>query len=292
MCLVWHDLALSWSRPSLSLLLSLLSDFGLASLAPPLSLSPPPLPPSLSRLFLLNTNVHPYPPALPLQPHPPHRHRVRARTHIHTHAQFGSPLTTHISGCSKTALQTLLGILIFKNKVSALNIAGPPRNLPLSLTLCHPQLPVTLAPPPASEPVNATLLYSFPPSSSYPVTRSLRHCRAHFMSLCHTPEPKILDRTHEHARTQADTFPAPIPAPTPASWLCDGWCQALHSPSWAPLFTPSRNTCPRSSSENKCFSHLTGMRFLLDALSFPRRASTASGLAVRLANFITSINSK
>lgn len=38
--------------------------------------------------------------------------------------KFGSPLTTHISGCSKTALQTLLGILIFNNKVSPLNMAG------------------------------------------------------------------------------------------------------------------------------------------------------------------------
>ena len=100
------------------------------------------------------------------------------------HTQTTSPLTTHISGCRKTALQTLLGILIFKNKVSALNIAGPPRSLPLSLTLCHPQLPVTLAPLPASEPVNATLLYSFPPSSFYPVTFTQTLSRSlHFATL-------------------------------------------------------------------------------------------------------------
>lgn len=38
--------------------------------------------------------------------------------------KFGSPLTTHITGCTKTSLQTLLGILIFNNQVSALNAAG------------------------------------------------------------------------------------------------------------------------------------------------------------------------
>lgn len=38
--------------------------------------------------------------------------------------KFGSPLTTHISGCTKTSLQTLLGIAIFHNKVTPLNALG------------------------------------------------------------------------------------------------------------------------------------------------------------------------
>ena len=38
--------------------------------------------------------------------------------------KFGSPLTTHIAGSTKTALQTLIGIALFSNKVTPLNAAG------------------------------------------------------------------------------------------------------------------------------------------------------------------------
>jgi len=92
------------------------------------------------------------------RPHPPHHvctietdHDARAHTRKHNdhdaraHTQTTSPLTTHISGCRKTALQTLLGILIFKNKVSALTVARPLHSLPV------PQLsaiPDSLSPSP------------------------------------------------------------------------------------------------------------------------------------------------
>ena len=38
--------------------------------------------------------------------------------------KHGSPLTTHIANCSKSALQTMLGVLIFGNRVTALNLLG------------------------------------------------------------------------------------------------------------------------------------------------------------------------
>lgn len=127
---------------------------------------------------------------------------------VRAHTQTTSPLTTHISGCRKTALQTLLGILIFKNKVSALTVARPLHGLPVphslpSLIPCHPRPPVSFracqrhltpsgpTPPP-------------PPLPPLPDTVGLT-------SLCHTPEPKILNPTHEHARTKddiGDTVPA------------------------------------------------------------------------------------
>ncbi|EKX50954.1 hypothetical protein GUITHDRAFT_66600 [Guillardia theta CCMP2712] len=38
--------------------------------------------------------------------------------------KYGSPLTTHISGCAKTALQTVLSVIIFGNRVSFWNSVG------------------------------------------------------------------------------------------------------------------------------------------------------------------------
>lgn len=38
--------------------------------------------------------------------------------------KHGSPLTTHIANCSKSALQTLLGVLLFGNKLTGVNIMG------------------------------------------------------------------------------------------------------------------------------------------------------------------------
>lgn len=38
--------------------------------------------------------------------------------------KFASPLSTHISGCVKAALQTVLGVIIFGNKVMLANGIG------------------------------------------------------------------------------------------------------------------------------------------------------------------------